>query len=429
MAPMRMLEDRGHWRDVPVWRLLSSLVRIARAWWGPVVLGAFALWQFSQTAPGYHDDVTWAMLFVPAVVVWLVVRRRLSPTEVMALQVLATALFADFQSSQGGGLRDLHLYLNAGAAFMQHGAVYTTTAIHSYPKAGLEYLPFLYAPPTLPFFGLLSELPRGLADGLWVAGSVAAVVFSLRAFGLAWRWTLLALIWTPIEQGLFTGNVVIPSLLVMGAAMRYGGGLVLGPLLKPQNGIVSLWLIRERAWRRLAGGLLVLLLLVLATLPLTGVDLWRQWFLGLTSYQESEGYLHGLYGVGLGRYLPMWAFLAIAAFTVLAALWVRGREGLARLGLASVVASPSLWGHGFVFAIPSFLRLRAEWLWLVAGMLSIGQWPGPQLGLGIGVTAWFVKGMARRDGDEATDKLGHRPLHPLGSVAEPWPCEAPSAVT
>ena len=74
-----------------------------------------------------------------------------------------------------------------------------------------------------------------------------------------------------------------------------------------------------------------------------------------------------------------------------------------------------------MFAIPSFLRLRAEWLWLVAGMMSIGQWPGPQLALGIGVTAWFVKAMVRRDGDVVADKLGHRPLHPLGSVAEPWP--------
>ena len=405
-------------------RLPSSLSRVATAWWGPVALGAFALWQFSQTAPGGHDDVVWAAVFVPAAVLVLVVRRRLSPTEVMALEVLATALFADFQNSMAGGLRDLHLYLNAGAQFMDHGAVYTTVAIHSYPKAGLEYLPFLYAPPTLPIFGLLSELPRGLADGLWVAGSVAAVVVSMRAFGLAWRWALLALIWTPIEQGLFTGNVVIPSLLVLAAAMRLGGMLVLGPLLKPQNGIVSLWLIRERAWRRLGGGLLALLLLVLATLPLVGIDLWRDWLNGLSAYQESQQHLNGLYGVGLGRYLPMWAFLAIAALTLVAALWVRGREGLARLGLASVVASPSLWSHGFVFGIPSFLRLRAEWLWLVAGMMSIGQWPGPQVALGIGVAAWFVKGMARPENDEkAAAGLGHRPLHLLGSAAEPWPSD------
>jgi hypothetical protein len=211
--------------------------------------------------------------------------------------------------------------------------------------------------------------------------------------------------------------------------MRYSGALVLGPLLKPQNGIVSLWLIRERAWRRLGEGLLALLVLMLATVPLTGINLWRDWLNGLTSYQESQQYLHGLYGVGLGRDLPMWAFLVVAAATLLAAMAARGREGLARLGLASVVASPSLWSHGFVFAIPSFLRLRAEWLWLVAAFMSIGQWPGPQLALSIGVAAWFVKGLTRREAEPRAlagpaDATARRPLHPLGANLEPWPTTA-----
>jgi hypothetical protein len=88
-----------------------------------------------------------------------------------------------------------------------------------------------------------------------------------------------------------------------------------------------------------------------------------------------------------------------------------------------VVASPALYIHGFVFAIPSFLRLRAEWLWLAAGLACIGQWPGPQLALGIGVAAWFVKGMARRQGEDGADGAPDRPLHPLGSVVEPWPAD------
>jgi hypothetical protein len=250
---------------------------------------------------------------------------------------------------------------------------------------------------------------------------LAAVLVSLRAFGLKWRWALLALIWTPIMQGVFVGNVMIPSLLLLAAATRVGGGLVFGPLFKPQNGIVSLWLVRERAWRPLVAGLLVLLLIVAATLPLTGLDLWRQWFESLAAYQQSQTYIPSLYGVGLGRYLPLWAFAAIAVFTVVAALWVSGREGLARLGLASAVASPSLFLHGFVFAIPSFLRLRAEWLWLVVGLTCIGPLPGPQIALAIGVAAWFVKGMTRDVEAEQAAGPANRPLHPLGSVAEPWP--------
>jgi hypothetical protein len=394
------------------------------AWAGPVALAAFALLRLHKTTSGGRDDFVWAAIVVAAALLVLAVRRRLTLTEVMALEVLAMALMGDYLNWRGGGgLRDLHLYLIAGSQFMDNGAVYATTAIHSYPTtAGFEYLPFLYAPPTLPFFGLLSELPRGLVDALWVAGSVAAVLVSLRAFGLAWRWALLALIWTPVAQGIFVGNVVIPSLLLLAAATRAGVGLVFGPLLKPQNGVVALWLVRERAWRSLGAGLLALLLLMVATLPLTGLDLWRQWVEALAAYQQSQQYVPELYGVGLGRYLPMWAFVAVAAFTVLAALWARGREGLARLGLASAVASPSLFLHGFVFAIPSFLRLRAEWLWLAAGFVCLSTMPGPQLTLGIGVAAWFVKGMARNVADEAAaDGLGRRPLHPLGSVVEPWP--------
>ena len=404
-------------------RVFSPFRRVGMAWWGPVVLGAFALLRFYNLTPGGHNDVPWTATFVAAIALALAVRRRLSPTEVMALQVLAIALVADYLNWKGGGgLRDLHLYLIAGANFMDHTAVYATTAIHSYPTNGFEYLPFLYAPPTLPFFGLLSELPRTLVDVLWVAGSAAAVLVSLRAFGLTWRWALLALIWTPVAQGLFVGNVVIPSLLLLAAATRLGSILVLGPLIKPQNGVIALWLVRERAWRSLGAGLLALLLLVVATLPLAGVDLWRQWLDGLAVYQQSQQYVPSLNGVGLGRYLPMWAFVAVAAFTVLAALAARGREGLARLGLASAVASPSLFLHGFVFAVPSFLRLRAEWLWLVAGFVCIGPEPGPQLALGIGVAAWFVKGMARNVEEvTAAGGLGRHPLHPLGYAVEPWP--------
>jgi hypothetical protein len=392
-----------------------------------VALAAFLLREFSQTAPAYRDDATFLAIVVPAVIVWLLARRRISATELMAILAGAAAVFSDFQNSQGGALRDLHLYLNAGAAFVNGGHVYTTEVMRSYPTGGLEYLPFLYAPVTLPVFGALSLLPRELVDVAWVVGSVVAAIACLRSFGLSWRWTFLALAWTPVEQGLFVGNVASPSLLVMGLGLRYGGALVFGPLFKPQNGVVSLWLIRERAWRALAGGILALGVLVVATLPLTGIGLWRDWLTGMAAYQESEGYLQGLYGVGLGRHFPMTVFLAIAAFTIVAALAVRGREGLARLGLASVVASPSLWSHGYVFAIPAFLRLRAEWLWLVVGMLCVGQWPGPQLSLAVGVAAWFVKGLARDPVSATSEPASRRPFHPLGSVPEPWPTVAERA--
>jgi hypothetical protein len=406
-------------------QLGSRSGRIVWAWLGPLALGGYALTQFARALPGVNGDLVWALILAVGVIPVLVLRRRLSPTELMALEVLAAALLADYLTSRSGGQRDLHLYLNAGAHFISHAPVYTTTAIHTFPPPpnGAERLPFLYAPPTLPFFGLLSMFPRGPIELLWAAGSAAAVVASLRAFGLGWRWALLALLWPPIEQGLYVGNLAMPALLLLGVATRLGGVLVLGPLIKPQNGILALWLIRRRAWRSLAAGTGALALIALATLPLTGLGAWRDWLSGLWAYQESQHYIAGLYGEGLGRYLPLWAFLAIAACTLVAALRARDREGLARLGLASVTASPSLHSHGFILAVPAFLRLRAEWLWLVLGLTCIGLWPGPQLALGIGVASWFVKGLARRGGDLAAEGGGRPSLHPLGSASEPWPAQ------
>lgn len=388
-----------------------------------MALAAYALSPLSGTALQGIENLVWAALVALAASAALIVRRRLGPTQLMALEVLVAALIADYKL-WSDPLRDLHLYLRAGAQFVAHSTAYTLEPLGRYPLQE-DHLPFLYPPPTLPFFGLLSAMPLGLVEALWVGGSVAAVIVSLRAFGLSWRWSSLALLWTPIEQGVFVGNVVIPSLLLLALAPRLKGVLTVGPLFKPQNGIVSLWLIRERAWRSLALGVLAVTVLVVITLPLTGVGTWRDWIDGLAQYQTSQQYLPGLYGIGLGRFLPAWAFMAVAAVALVAALQARGRDGLARLGLASVVASPSLWNHGFVFAIPAFLRLRADWFWLVAGMMCLGKWPGPQAALGLTAASWFVTGLARKaTGGEASEGPITGALHPLGTAVESWPGDA-----
>jgi hypothetical protein len=386
-----------------------------------VVVGWFVLISsnIGTMLPNNHGDWLWAGLFALAAVAVLLYRRGLTAVQTMALQVMSIAIVSDWQNSSGGGLRDFNLYLNAGAEFLAGHSPYTTVALHHYPGGGLEHLPFLYAPPTLPIFGFLSALPHALASGLWVGGSIALVVLSLRAFGLSWRWTLLAFLWTPLEQGLFVGNVAVPSVALLALALRFGPTLIFGSLLKPQNGIVALWLLRERAWRSLSVGLFALAALFIFLLPLVGIDLWRQWIQGLLAYQQSEQFLPGLYGVGLGKFLPMWQVIAIAGAVTLGAFLGRGRDGLARFSLASVIASPSLWSHGFLFAIPAVLRLRGPWFWLVAGMLCAGQWPGPQLALGLAAVAWFVPWLRRTEEDVADP----RSPHPLGSAIEPWPTD------
>jgi hypothetical protein len=382
-------------------------------WLGPLVLGAYFVWQFSSVWLVGRGDVVWvSFVAMLTAVLWIVRRRPPTAVALMALEVLAASLINDLDYSRAGALRDLRLYLDAGQAFLAGHSPYTTDVLTAYP-ADLGDLPFLYAPPTLPFFGLLSAMPFPLVAVLWFAGSIAAVVLALRAFGLSWAWAGMSLAWFPIEQAIFTGNVAAPSLLILAFAPAVPAILPLGAVLKPQNAILVLWLVRQRYWRSLAWGVVAVVALVAVTLPFTGIGLWQDWVRSLLAYQGSEQNFRSLYGVGLAKYLPLPVFVAIAAAATLLALAATGRIGLARLGLASVIASPSLWSHGFMSAIPAFLSLRAPWLWVVAGLLSICPFPGTQLALLFAALAWFLPSLRR-------DEMAEGP-HPLGAAVTPWP--------
>jgi glycosyl transferase family 87 len=399
----------------PVVNLGDHRISPRLGWAGPFVLGAFVFWQFHVAFGWRAGEFAWLGLIAGLAVALLLVHRpSFNVVTLMALEVLAASLIYDIAYSWDGGLRDLRLYLSAGSNFLAGGAVYTVAPIHSYP-GDLGALPFLYPPPTLPIFGLLSTLPFSIAAALWVGGSVAAIVWSLRLLGLSWPWTIVGLLWPPIEQGLFVGNIAAPSLLLLALAPRLAGGLVLGGLLKPQNGVMALWLLRERAWRSLFLGIGIVLAAVLCTLPFTGIALWFDWVSGLFAYQESQRLLPGLYGIGLGRYLPLWVYLVVTAIVIVLALLPQGRESLGRLGLASAVASPSLWTHGFVVALPAFLRLRASLCWFALGLLCTGDFPGPQLALALPVVVWVGGRLGVRDVAVRGE------LHPLGRFVEPWP--------
>jgi hypothetical protein len=168
-------------------------------------------------------------------------------------------------------------------------------------------------------------------------------------------------------------------------------------------------------WRSVALGHGLLAVLTALTMPLTGVGAWSDWLDGLATYRASQAAVPGLYGFGLMRYVPEAVFVAVAVAVVLAALRVRGKESLARFGVATAVAGPSLFGHGLLVAVPALLSMRAAWLWLAIGLLSVPD--GPQWWLAIAVVAasWAVPAM-RRDAAEADE-----PLHPLAQGSGPWP--------
>ncbi|MGD0863615.1 MAG: glycosyltransferase family 87 protein [Candidatus Limnocylindrales bacterium] len=354
---------------------------------------------------------------------------RLRPVEALVILAVVAMALSDVTMAWQP-LRDLGIYVRAGEHFRDGSAVYVQTPLTAQPIDRTSY-PFLYPPFTLPLFGALSLLPVPAPQAVWLGCSLALGLVALRLIGLPRRWLMPALLWPPLFQGLWVGNVAVPALALYAVGPWLGAGLILGAAFKSYTGLTALWLVSERRWRQIVAGIGALLLLVAATVPLTGTGLWSDWLSALGVFQASQKAVPGLYGFGLPRFVPLAVYVALAAAAVIAALLARGRECLARLGSATVVASPSLFGHGLLMAVPSLLSLRSPWLWLAVGFLSTPD--GPQWWLAVAVVAasWAAPAMRRAEagasaGAVTREGLARDPLHPLGTAARPWPSFRPA---
>ena len=321
-------------------------------------------------------------------------RGRWDPIDGLAAATAVGALLTDLVQFNGQLLRDLGIYLRAGEHFAAGAPVYLTTILTEAPVDKTLY-PFLYPPPTLPLVAVLAALPRPLVEIGWTAGSIGVAWLGLRLIGLAPRWAVAALFWPPFFQGLYVGNVAIPAFALFAAGPWFGAGLVLAAIFKPYSGVAAAWLIRERRLRALVVGLASLAVIGLATLPLVGPDAWRAWIDGLDLYARSQSGLPALVSMGLGAWFAIPIQLALAAAAIGWALVARGREGLARFGVATVVASPSLFSHGFLVALPALLALGPTALWLAIGITSVAPGLGWWLAIALAVAASLVPGLRR----------------------------------
>lgn len=291
---------------------------------------------------------------------------------------------------RANALRDLELYLLAGKRFAEGLQPYQLTPVGA-TLVDQSLYPYLYAPPFLPPLGILSTLPWPVVATLSIAASGAAAVAALRVIGVRWVWVPIFLLWPPFFEGIWVGNVAIISALLLCIAFarpRAGGLLVLGAMFKPQALVPALWLVRGRRWRALAIGFALAGAIALATLPFVGLGAWFDWLQGLRAFQESVAAMPVLHAFALPAFVPYPAFVALAVAAVAWALLPRGRPGLQRLGVASIIASPTLYGHGLLALLPALASLHVETVLLVLGsnVSGLGLW----FGVGVVVVALTV---------------------------------------
>ena len=343
-------------------------------------------------------------------------RARRAPTAVETLVVLAIAAMieADVRMLAYGALRDLGLYLRAGHAFLDGSPVYTISSAADYVRDN-TLLPFVYPPFAIPLFAALAALPTVVVRAAWVSMCVGASVLGLRLLGVRWRWVPVLLAWPPFVQGIYVGNAVIPTFLCFVAAPVAGWLLAFGPAFKIQLGVPGLWLLRERRWRDLGIAVAIGLALVLATLPLVGPDSWRQWLSQLSDFSNLTQQEPSIMGYSLQVWLGPVLMIALGVAAAVVALTRRDGDSLAGLGVASLVASPTMYSHGATMGLPAMLRLRAPLLWFALAMTStIAFRQGYWVGLGLGFAALLVPGLTHERDLDASH-------HPLGTLARPWP--------
>lgn len=308
---------------------------------------------------------------------------------------------------------DFRVYWAAGVHARERVAIYLPGPITELPHSASSDW-FLYPPPLIPLLDLVTRLPQAPVAWVFAFAMAAFGVLAYRALGLSWRWSVLLLAFPPMLKGIESGNIANLTFLLFAGGVRWGPGLVLGALFKVQNVIPAAWLARERRWRDIAIGVALVAGVCLLTFPFVGLDTWRAWAAGLAYRQQSQVNLPILYGDSLAEFMPAVAFLALSAVAFLVAFRLRERRGLAGLGLASIIASPSLWPHGFVMAVPALLALPSSIVvWVALGIAgansAYGLW---------GMTALASLGLVWGSWDRA---IPEDPLHPLGGQAGPWP--------
>ncbi len=183
---------------------------------------------------------------------------------------------------------------------------------------------FYYAPPFAQAFWPLTFLPFPVVAAAWAALLLGALWLLLGA------WSLPALLFVPIAQDIYSGNVNLLLAAVAAWGLRWPWLWAFPLFTKVTPGVGLAWFAARREWRSLAAAGLVTGAIAVVSL-VVAPDLWREWIDALAANAATPA------GLSLG---PLWLRVA-AAGAIVAWGGITGRTWT--IAVAMVIAFPRLW--------------------------------------------------------------------------------------
>jgi arabinofuranan 3-O-arabinosyltransferase len=276
------------------------------------------------------------------------------------------------------------------------------------------HMPFVYPPTAIPLFEPLGMISSGPGYFVWTAISVLAFGAAVAAV-VNWRVAILSLASPAAVKGIILGQSAMLLAAGLYAAVRLpalASGALFGLVLavKPQIALFApLAFLVRRDWRTLQGMVASVLILLLASIALFGIDVWEAWIRALPEFRAvliHDGVLSRVItpaGRAEHAGLPSWPFvlggLAIGAAAVATlARKVENEELVGLIVASSLIASPYAHVHDSIALMPVCLMLmwrRPWWLALLAGVIFVGRPNATMLALTIAVTAVAIVALVR----------------------------------
>lgn len=322
---------------------------------------------------------------------------------------------------------DLEIPLRAAQRWINGGQPYLASSFQA--PIGPDQ-PFLYPPFVLPFLVPLLALPRELVLDAWVLLCLGGAVWGLRRLGVPYRWVPLLLISAPFAEGIIVGNVQILLFAAFVAlffrrddgepafhpvdrdptdsatpAGREGGLATAIAAVKASEVHAWVYLLFRRPPAALLGvaGLSVI---VVATLPLTGVAMWGDW---TEQVRRAADPTWRFGGISLDHYLPASAALGVIGLSILALWFVPRRRAGVWVGVLAVMGAPSLHMHGLLFMVPAWLAVRREIALVAAFFLGLYAERDVWIAIAIVAATWTLGDLRYRTMLEPTCGRGRPP--------------------